>query len=195
MSVTDKVKSATEKVLSVTDKVRSGAEKAPSPGAGGPRVRFRKGEIHTILATRPVLRFNARKFHTRMTTDPTSPPPASPLPEIPPPPGPDATPEEKDLYWFKHVYQGDKVPQFTWRAVLVGGVIGMVMAASNLYTSIKLGWAFGVTITACVLAYSLGSLMRGFGMKPLTMLENNCMQSTASAAGYSTGGTVAAAFT
>jgi len=128
-----------------------------------------------------------------MSTDPSSPSPAS-SENVPPPPGPETTPEEKDLYWFKHVYQGDKVPQFTWRAVLVGGAIGMVMAASNLYTSIKLGWAFGVTITACVLAYSLGSLMKVFGLKPLSMLENNCMQSTASAAGYSTGGTVGAAF-
>lgn len=127
-----------------------------------------------------------------MSTDSSSPPPA-PDTNIPPPPGPDASPEEKDLYWFKHVYQGDKVPQFTLRAVLVGGVIGMVMAASNLYTSIKLGWAFGVTVTACVIAYSLGSIMKRFGMQPLTMLENNCMQSTASAAGYSTGGTVGAA--
>ncbi len=124
--------------------------------------------------------------------NPSSSPPADTAKS--PQPGPDATPEEKDLWWFQNVYQGDHVPQFTWRAVLVGGFIGMIMAASNLYTSIKLGWAFGVTITACVLAYSLGSIMKAFGMRPLTMLENNCMQSTASAAGYSTGGTVASAF-
>ena len=124
--------------------------------------------------------------------NPATLPPTEPAPAATPP-GPDATPEEKDLWWFQNVYQGDHVPQFTWRAVLVGGLIGMVMAASNLYTSIKLGWAFGVTITACVIAYSLGTVMKRFGMQPLTMLENNCMQSTASAAGYSTGGTVGAA--
>jgi len=30
-------------------------------------------------------------------------------PEVPPLPD-DATPEEKDLHWFTHVYQGDKMP-------------------------------------------------------------------------------------
>jgi uncharacterized oligopeptide transporter (OPT) family protein len=132
-------------------------------------------------------------------SDPSMPPDIASTPDLPVPPGSgqpgqDASPEEKDLWWFKNVYQGDHVPQFTLRAVLVGGLIGIPMAASNLYTSIKLGWAFGVTITACVMAYSLSTLMKGLGMRPLTMLENNCMQSTASAAGYSTGGTVAAAF-
>src|SRR3954471_6501357 len=38
---------------------------------------------------------------------------------------PDATPEEKDLHWYTHVYQGDRMPQLTVRAVLVGGILGM----------------------------------------------------------------------
>jgi OPT family oligopeptide transporter len=117
-----------------------------------------------------------------------------PVPPATPPPGPGASPEEKDRWWFENVYQGDDVPQFTWRAVITGGIIGMLLALSNLYTTIKMGWAFGVTITACVVAFSFGTLMKKLGMKSLTMLENNCMQSTASAAGYSTGGTVGTAF-
>ena len=32
----------------------------------------------------------------------------------------DATPEQKDEHWFKHVYVGDKMPQLTLRAVLTG---------------------------------------------------------------------------
>ena len=108
-----------------------------------------------------------------------------------------ATPEEKDLHWFRHHYQGDNQRQLTVRAVLVGGVLGMLMAVSNLYTTLKLGWAFGVAITACVLSYvmwnALRSLSRG-RLTPMSLLENNCMQSTASAAGYSTGGTVGSAF-
>jgi uncharacterized oligopeptide transporter (OPT) family protein len=116
---------------------------------------------------------------------------------IPPPPSADASPEEKDRYWLEHVYAGDGVPQLTWRSVLTGAVIGGLMALSNLYTTVKLGWAFGVTITSCVLAYTFFQGLRGLTggrLRPLTMLENNCMQSTASAAGYSTGGTVGTAF-
>ena len=103
----------------------------------------------------------------------------------------------KDLKWLREVYQGDHVRQLTLRAVMTGGLLGMVLSISNLYTTLKLGWAFGVAITACVLSHVLWNGMRalsGGRMARMTMLENNCMQSTASAAGYSTGGTVGSAF-
>jgi OPT family oligopeptide transporter len=104
-------------------------------------------------------------------------------------------PEERDRAWVEHYYQGDHVPQLTWRAVLMGGVLGMAMSVANLYTTLKLGWAFGVAITACVLSYAIWNAFVALGLAKtkMTMLENNCMQSTASAAGYSTGGTLATA--
>lgn len=114
------------------------------------------------------------------------------------PPLPDnATAEQKDAHWYKHVYQGDKMPQLTLRAVLMGGFLGMAMCSANLYTTLKIGWAFGVAITACVMSYTLWSLLRlvsGGAISKMSMLENNCMQSTASAAGYSTGSTIATMF-
>ncbi|MDX2132040.1 MAG: OPT family oligopeptide transporter [Planctomycetota bacterium] len=114
----------------------------------------------------------------------------------PPPLSPDASPEEKDRHWFRHVYQGDRMPQLTLRAVLMGGVLGMLMSLSNLYTTVKLGWAFGVAITACVLSYVIWNALRaltGGKLRQMSILENTCMASTASAAGYSTGGTVGTA--
>jgi OPT family oligopeptide transporter len=108
----------------------------------------------------------------------------------------DATPEQKDAHWLKYVYRGDKEKQLTVRAVLMGGFLGMFMCISNLYTTLQLGWAFGVAITACVMSYVLWNGMRfvsGNRLTPMSLLENNCMQSTASAAGYSTGGTVGSA--
>lgn len=105
--------------------------------------------------------------------------------------------EERDLQWLREVYQGDHQRQLTWRAVLTGGFLGMFLSISNLYTTLKLGWAFGVAITACVMSYVLWNGFRaltGGRMSQMSMLENNCMQSTASAAGYSTGGTVGSAF-
>ena len=116
--------------------------------------------------------------------------------ELPPLPE-DATPEEKDHFWYTHIYRGERVPQLTLRAVLMGAGIGMAMSISNLYTTIKLGWAFGVAITACILSYVIWNGMRavsGGRLSKMTILENNCMQSTASAAGYSTGGTIGTAF-
>ena len=128
------------------------------------------------------------------TTDIPTPEELPPLPE-------GASPEEKDLHWFTYVYQGDRMRQLTVRAVLMGGILGMFMSISNLYTTVKLGWAFGVAITACVLSFVVWNAIRAawnslFPRKisMMTILENNCMQSTASAAGYSTGGTIGTAF-
>ena len=103
--------------------------------------------------------------------------------------------DEREAAWRTHYFQGTNIPQLTTRAVVMGGMIGMLMAFSNLYTTLKLGWAFGVAITASVLSYSIWSSLMGLGVAKtrMTMLENNCMASTASAAGYSTGGTLATA--
>lgn len=109
---------------------------------------------------------------------------------------PDKGEDLSDDDWYKNVYQGDAVPQLTWRAVLMGGMLGALMSISNLYTMLKLGWAFGVAITACVLSFVLWNGLRLIFPKlsEMSILENNCMQSTASAAGYSTGATVGLAF-
>jgi OPT family oligopeptide transporter len=125
------------------------------------------------------------------------PPPEARAPgEVPPLP-PDASPEEKELHWCRYVYQGEHIKQLSLRAVLMGGILGMFMSVSNLYTTLKLGWAFGVAITSCVLSFVIWNAIRalsGRRLTPMTILENNCMQSTASAAGMSTGGTIAVAF-
>jgi OPT family oligopeptide transporter len=113
---------------------------------------------------------------------------------IPPLPA-NATNEEKDQHWFKHVYVGDKMPQLTLRAVLTGGILGMLLAASNLYTTLNIGWAFGVAITSSVISYVIWSIITPLvGCRKMTILETNCMASTASAAGYSTGSTIATMF-
>jgi len=106
------------------------------------------------------------------------------------------TPEELHLKWYRETYQGENVPQFTFRAVIMGGIIGALMSVSNLYTAIKVGWLFGVAITACVLSFVIWKVFRFANPKlsQMSILENNCMQSTASAAGYSTGSTIATAF-
>ncbi len=104
--------------------------------------------------------------------------------------------EARQEYWYKNIYQGHKVPQLTWRAVVMGGILGSLMSISNLYTTLKIGWSFGVAITACVLSFVIWNAFRTIFRKltPMSILENNCMQSTASAAGYSTGATIGTAF-
>jgi uncharacterized oligopeptide transporter (OPT) family protein len=85
--------------------------------------------------------------------------------------------------------------ELTARSVIAGMLLGGFMCLSNLYVSLKTGWSMGVAITAVILAYGIFSALtklrivrRHFGI-----LENNIMQSTASAAGMMTGGGTVAA--
>ena len=107
-------------------------------------------------------------------------------------------PEEIERQWYEQVYRGrgDSMAQLTWRAVLIGSCLGGVLSLTNLYIGLKAGWGFGVAITASILSYAIWtSLLKvGLARTPMTILENNCMQSTASSAGYSTGGTLISAF-
>jgi len=108
------------------------------------------------------------------------------------------TPEEIERQWFEKVYKGrgDSMPQLTWRAILMGSVLGGVLSLTNLYIGLKSGWGMGVAITACILSYAIWTTFVKIGLAKtrMTILENNCMQSTASSAGYSTGGTLVSAF-
>jgi uncharacterized oligopeptide transporter (OPT) family protein len=108
------------------------------------------------------------------------------------------TPEEIERQWFEQVYRGrgDSMRQLTWRAVLMGSVLGAVLSLTNLYIGLKSGWGMGVAITACILSYAIWTALVKirFAKTPMTILENNCMQSCASSAGYSTGGTLVSAF-
>jgi uncharacterized oligopeptide transporter (OPT) family protein len=108
------------------------------------------------------------------------------------------TPEEIERQWFEQVYRGrgDSMKQLTWRAVLMGSVLGAILSLTNLYIGLKSGWGMGVAITSCILSYAIWTTFVKIGLAkvPMTILENNCMQSCASSAGYSTGGTLISAF-
>ncbi|KAA3605762.1 MAG: OPT family oligopeptide transporter [Planctomycetota bacterium] len=108
---------------------------------------------------------------------------------------PDEVLEFDEKTWYQRAYRGEHVPQLTVRALIMGSILGFFLAFTNLYVGLKTGWHLGVAITACILSYSIWSGLQNLGLakSPMTILENNCMQSTASAAGYSTGGTMVSA--
>jgi len=100
------------------------------------------------------------------------------------------TPEEIERHWFENVYAGDKMPQLTLRALIMGMLLGGFMSVSNVYIGLKAGWSMGVAITSCILAYAIfATLHRAFPKQfpAFSILENNAMQSCASAAGAMTG--------
>ncbi len=106
-------------------------------------------------------------------------------------------PEDAELKWYKEVYQGDTMKQLTVRSLIMGALLGGFMSLSNLYIGLKTGWGLGVAITACILSFTiwktLMTLLPFMFKTDMSILENNCMQSTASSAGYSTGGTMTSA--
>lgn len=95
------------------------------------------------------------------------------------------TRRQKDRWWFDNVWQGD-MPQLTLRAGLTGFFLGGILSATNLYIGAKTGWTLGVGITSVILAFSMFKILSRLGAKDMTILENNAMQSCATAAGYMT---------
>lgn len=94
---------------------------------------------------------------------------------------------EKDIWWRDNVYRGD-MPQLTLRAAITGMVVGAILSLVNLYIGLKTGFAVGMGVTSVVLAFiAFGILAKLRIAKQITLLENNAVQSAATAAGYMTG--------
>lgn len=94
--------------------------------------------------------------------------------------------EEKDRWWLENVYRGD-MPQLTLRSALTGMMLGSILSLTNLYVGAKTGWTLGVGITSVILAFAMFKVMAQIGLaREFTVLENNAMQSIATAAGYMT---------
>lgn len=82
--------------------------------------------------------------------------------------------------------------QFTARAVGSGMVIGAALSLCNIYSGLKIGWGFNMSITAALLAFGFWRVAQVFGSRPFGLLENNVNQTAASsAAAISSAGLVA----
>jgi uncharacterized oligopeptide transporter (OPT) family protein len=93
---------------------------------------------------------------------------------------------KKDDWWFKNVYRGN-IPQLTIRSGLTGFFLGGVLAATSLYIGGKTGVGIGVGLTSVILSFAIFRSLHASGLaRDFTILENNCTQSIATAAGYMT---------
>jgi OPT family oligopeptide transporter len=112
------------------------------------------------------------------------------------PPAPDHDDHDdvdaRDRAWLRDTFRAGE-PQLTVRSAVFGALVGAVLSASNLYVGLKIGWSFGMGVTASVLAFATFTSLRAIlpRMRPLTQLENLTAQTTVSAAAYmSTAGLV-----
>ena len=94
------------------------------------------------------------------------------------------TREQKDRWWLDNVFRGD-MPQLTIRSAITGFLLGGVLSATALYIAGKTGITIGVGLTSVILAFAMYRIMNTMGFaQDFTILENNCTQSIATAAGY-----------
>lgn len=93
---------------------------------------------------------------------------------------------QKDEWWFANIYRGD-MAQLTLRSAFTGFLLGGILSATALYIGAKTGITIGVGLTAVILAFGIFKMLANLGLaKDFTILENNCTQSIATAAGYMT---------
>jgi OPT family oligopeptide transporter len=91
---------------------------------------------------------------------------------------------QKDTWWFENIYRGD-MPQLTIRSAVTGFFLGGILAATALYILGKTGITIGVGLTSVILSFAIFRALNKTGLtSDYTVLENNCTQSIATAAGY-----------
>jgi len=73
--------------------------------------------------------------------------------------------------------------QLTLRAIATGFVLGALLAPCNIYTGLKIGFSFNMSIAAALLSYAFWNTLHYFGKAPhWGLLENNINQTSASSA-------------
>jgi putative OPT family oligopeptide transporter len=83
---------------------------------------------------------------------------------------------------FKPYIPADaRLPEFTFRALLMGVVLGMVFGASSLYLVLKVGLTVSASIPVAVIAITLFGLVKKAGGRDSTILENSITQTAGSA--------------
>jgi putative OPT family oligopeptide transporter len=74
-----------------------------------------------------------------------------------------------------------QLPELTWRALIMGTVLGMVFGASSLYLVLKVGLTVSASIPVAVIAITLFGLAQRAGGREATILENSITQTAGSA--------------
>ncbi len=74
-----------------------------------------------------------------------------------------------------------RLPELTWRALIMGTVLGMVFGASSLYLVLKVGLTVSASIPVAVIAITLFGLAGKAGASDASILENSITQTAGSA--------------
>ncbi|KAF9566001.1 hypothetical protein EC968_003938 [Mortierella alpina] len=89
----------------------------------------------------------------------------------------------------EYIYEPE---QFTWRAAIVGSILGCVVAASNLYLGLKIGWTFGAALWGSIFGFLILKFMARVTGTIFGPKENCVCQAAATSAGGLSSGFVTA---
>ncbi|KAF9943361.1 hypothetical protein BGZ67_000041 [Mortierella alpina] len=89
----------------------------------------------------------------------------------------------------EYIYEPE---QFTWRAAIVGSILGCVVAASNLYLGLKIGWTFGAALWGSIFGFLILKFMARVTGSIFGPKENCVCQAAATSAGGLSSGFVTA---
>ena len=75
------------------------------------------------------------------------------------------------------------LPELTVRAVVTGIIVGAVLTPCNVYSGLKIGWTFNMSVAAGLIGFAFWSAAERFGgTRPWHLRENNINQTAASSA-------------
>jgi putative OPT family oligopeptide transporter len=91
-------------------------------------------------------------------------------------------PSEPPAKFEPYIPASTIIPEFTFRAVLTGAILGMVFGASSLYLVLKVGLTVSASIPVAVISLALfRAWSKSTGGRDSTILENNITQTAGSA--------------
>ena len=85
--------------------------------------------------------------------------------------------DREEEEWYDKIYQGNKIAELTLKVFVVGAILVVLLIASNIYLGLKIGFTQGGSLIAALLGFVIIKSLRG----NLTILENNNIQTIASA--------------
>jgi putative OPT family oligopeptide transporter len=93
-----------------------------------------------------------------------------------------AAPDETPAGHQPYVPDDVRLPEFTWSAVIVGAILGIIFGASSLYLVLKVGLTVSASIPVAVLSITLFRVLAKLPfISRANILENNIVQTTGSA--------------
>src|SRR5436189_1704784 len=90
-------------------------------------------------------------------------------------------PSDPSAKFEPYIPASTKIPEFTFRAVITGAILGMIFGASSLYLVLKVGLTVSASIPVAVISLAMFRGLSKLGVRDSTILENNITQTAGSA--------------